>query len=253
LIFVPDEHAKKRHPRPQVNRKLKRVSPSLSKRANRDDPSTRNATPARPSRSLSWPLLDVLSFVIRSFSPVTGTGSSPPNLDLSPSRICGAWIEVLPHLSWSEKGENVLAPTIRTLALAMLAQEPHHLVPVSEALEARVEALRSLRSGLRECDGKSSNALLASIMCLFLAEVILVTKELLTKRSSLIKSSQLLLPTLGSGAMIHAKGVEDLMNLYTPSSYTSGVSHQLFVGFRPIFVRLISIQPHKILLNVFQR
>ncbi|KAM3065067.1 hypothetical protein ACMFMG_006171 [Clarireedia jacksonii] len=216
LIFKPVERVTKKRARPRAERKSKTVSLSLPKGGNDDAPSTKHANPAQPSRSLSWPLLDIIGFVVRSFSPVQEISSSPINSYSSPSRICGSWIEVLPHLPWSEKAEDVLAPAIRTLALSMLAQEPHHLIPVSEALEARVEALRSLRSGLRQCDGNSSNAFLASIMCLLLAEI--------------------LLPTLGSGAMIHVKGVQDFMQLYTPNAYVSGMSHQLFVGFRPILI-----------------
>ncbi|KAG7152172.1 hypothetical protein HYQ46_011998 [Verticillium longisporum] len=51
-------------------------------------------------------------------------------------------------------------------------------------------------------------------MCLFLSEVVL--------------------PTSNSSAPIHASGIGDLLQLHDPDFYSSGISHQLFVGFRPV-------------------
>ncbi|KAG7143083.1 hypothetical protein HYQ46_007531 [Verticillium longisporum] len=60
----------------------------------------------------------------------------------------------------------------------------------------------------------NSNLLAAATMCLFLSEMVL--------------------PTSNSSAPIHAKGIGDLLQLHEPDFYSSGISHQLFVGFRPV-------------------
>lgn len=44
----------------------------------------------------------------------------------------------------------------------------------------------------------------------------------------------MILPTSNSSALIHAKGIGDLLQLQDPEFYSSGVGHQLFVGFRPV-------------------
>ncbi|KAG7125763.1 hypothetical protein HYQ44_000803 [Verticillium longisporum] len=46
--------------------------------------------------------------------------------------------------------------------------------------------------------------------------------------------SEMVLPTSNSSAPIHAKGIGDLLQLHEPDFYSSGISHQLFVGFRPV-------------------
>ncbi|KAM0286937.1 hypothetical protein ACHAQH_000621 [Verticillium albo-atrum] len=60
----------------------------------------------------------------------------------------------------------------------------------------------------------NSNLLAAATMCLFLSEMVL--------------------PTSRSSGAIHAKGIGDLLQLQQPEFYSSGVAHQLFVGFRPV-------------------
>lgn len=46
----------------------------------------------------------------------------------------------------------------------------------------------------------------------------------------------MIMPTGPTSAIVHAKGIEDLMKLQKPCFYISGVSHHLFVGFRPVLV-----------------
>ncbi|RMJ15184.1 hypothetical protein CDV36_005107 [Fusarium kuroshium] len=77
-------------------------------------------------------------------------------------------------------------------------------------------ALESLNSGIDGWAMSAPNIVSASIMCLFLSEMIM--------------------PTGPTSAIVHAKGIEDLMKLQKPCFYTSGVSHHLFVGFRPVLV-----------------
>jgi hypothetical protein len=46
----------------------------------------------------------------------------------------------------------------------------------------------------------------------------------------------MIMPTGPTSAIVHAKGIEDLMKLQKPCFYASGISHHLFVGFRPVLV-----------------
>jgi hypothetical protein len=50
----------------------------------------------------------------------------------------------------------------------------------------------------------------------------------------------MLLPTTNLSSMVHAGGIEELIQLRQPSFYEAGVQHKLFVGFRPMLVRGIS-------------
>ncbi|RSL72171.1 hypothetical protein CEP53_001202 [Fusarium sp. AF-6] len=87
---------------------------------------------------------------------------------------------------------------------------------MSDALAAHAAALESLNSGIDGWAISAPNIVSASIMCLFLSEMIM--------------------PTGPTSAIVHAKGIEDLMKLQRPCFYASGVSHHLFVGFRPVLV-----------------
>lgn len=46
----------------------------------------------------------------------------------------------------------------------------------------------------------------------------------------------MLLPTSSISCVVHAGGIAELIQLREPSFYTSGISHKLFVGFRPVLV-----------------
>jgi hypothetical protein len=50
----------------------------------------------------------------------------------------------------------------------------------------------------------------------------------------------MMLPTSTASGSVHAKGIEDLLRLQTPDFYSSGIGHQLFVGFRPVLVKFLS-------------
>ncbi|KAG7428974.1 putative AC transposase [Fusarium oxysporum f. sp. raphani] len=132
------------------------------------------------------------------------------------SRICGAWMEVLPSLLGNTANNNLLAPAIKALGVSIVARGHNGRAPIPDALQAQCVALHTLQGNICHTKDSSFNALAASMMCLFLSEI--------------------LLPTSPTGSTIHAEGVATLLQRYPPSFYSSGTPHKLFAGFRPILV-----------------
>ncbi|RKK76051.1 hypothetical protein BFJ71_g17013 [Fusarium oxysporum] len=132
------------------------------------------------------------------------------------SRICGAWMEVLPSLLGNTANNNLLTPAIKALGVSIVARGHNGRAPIPDALQAQCVALRTLQGNIRHTSDSSFNALAASMMCLFLSEI--------------------LLPTSTTGCAIHAEGVATLLQRYPPSFYASGTPHKLFAGFRPILI-----------------
>ncbi|KAH7276133.1 hypothetical protein B0J15DRAFT_531564 [Fusarium solani] len=172
------------------------------------------------TRSLSWPLLDIISLVVQNFSPVGKAPQFVPSqASIFSHRICGGWVEMLPELARGSKADQCLSPAIKTLAVSILARGSQGRAPMSDALAAHTTALESLNSGLDGWATSAPNIVAASIMCLFLSEMIM--------------------PTGPTSAIVHAKGIEDLMKLQKPCFYASGISHHLFVGFRPVLTQVL--------------
>ncbi|KAF4452387.1 Isoflavone reductase family [Fusarium albosuccineum] len=61
--------------------------------------------------------------------------------------------------------------------------------------------------------------------------------------------SEMIMPTSPASAIVHAKGMDDLMKLQGPTFYSSGLSHHMFVGFRPVLVLQAFITRRKHLLS----
>ncbi|CCF33275.1 hypothetical protein CH063_05494 [Colletotrichum higginsianum] len=169
---------------------------------------------------LNWPLMDIISLVVQNLCPIeilNRTDLSSSNAGGSVPRICGAWVEALPELVLHTKAEQILSPSIKTLALAILSRGRESRMSTSDAVAAHAHAVSSLRSGfLQENVSDSSNLLAATVMCLFLSEMIL--------------------PTSKAAAIVHAKGIGDVLKLQSPGFYTHGIGHKLFVGIRPVLV-----------------
>ncbi|KAF6517766.1 hypothetical protein HZS61_003327 [Fusarium oxysporum f. sp. conglutinans] len=125
-------------------------------------------------------------------------------------------MEVLPSLLGNTANNNLLAPAIKALGVSIVARGHNGRAPIPDALQAQCVALHTLQGNICHTKDSSFNALAASMMCLFLSEI--------------------LLPTSPTGSTIHAEGVATLLQRYPPSFYSSGTPHKLFAGFRPILV-----------------
>lgn len=135
-------------------------------------------------RPLSWPLSDIVSLCAQNFIPANELSLSSSELANSQSRICGAWIEVLPTLV-NKREDYILHSAIRAFGTSILASGSDGRATVSEALEAQCEALHFLRGRISQANTSSFNELAAAIMCLFLSEVRimrLATSSLLIRR-----------------------------------------------------------------------
>ncbi|KAF5003864.1 hypothetical protein FDECE_9612 [Fusarium decemcellulare] len=209
----PSRPKAKRQPRGAraENRDTKDAGPSSSQ------VSSRNTEEFPLITSLAWPLLDIISLVVQNFTPV---GESPqfvpPQSSVVSHRICGGWIGILPELARETRADEFLSPAVKALAVSVLARGRDGRAPMADALAAHNLAMASLHEGLGGWAASAPNTVAAAIMCLFLSEMIM--------------------PTSPESAIVHAKGMDDLMQLQGPAFYASGLSHHMFVGFRPVLV-----------------
>ncbi|KAF4821120.1 hypothetical protein CGCSCA5_v003582 [Colletotrichum siamense] len=141
------------------------------------------------------------------------------NSAFSQSRICGAWVEVLPGLVGADgRHDGPLSSAIKALGISLIARGPSGRAPVHEAIAAHSSALKAVGRLIPHANDDPNNydEISAAIMCLFLSEK--------------------LFPTSSSAATVHARGIGELIQLRAPQFYASGTPHKLFVGFRPILI-----------------
>ncbi|KAH7131061.1 N-terminal fungal transcription regulatory domain-containing protein [Dactylonectria macrodidyma] len=212
-------------PRPAVsersgtNKKIKRIKPANKSPNIAHAAATQVITPQNSTsvtRALSWPLSDIVSLCAQNFVPESELVLSSSNPTISQSRICGSWIEVLPSLIEKAEHRDLLSSAIKALGVSIVARGRDGRAPVSDALEAQGRALQALQDAIRHCAAPSFNALAAAMMCLYLSE-------------TMIPSSRI-------GRAVHANGIRALIQLHGPKFYDSGISHKLFVGFRPLLI-----------------
>ncbi|KAH7123214.1 N-terminal fungal transcription regulatory domain-containing protein [Dactylonectria estremocensis] len=200
-----------------TNKMIKRMKPS-NKSINTAHAAQTIATqrPTLVTRALSWPLSDIISLCAQNFVPESELVLSSSNPAVSQSRICGSWIEVLPSLIEKEEHQYLLHSAIKALGVSILARGRDGRAPVSDALEAQGGALQALQDAIRHCAAPCFNALAAAMMCLYISEI--------------------MVPSSCTGRAVHANGIRDLIQLHGPQFYNSGISHKLFVGFRPLLI-----------------
>lgn len=123
------------------------------------------------SQPYSWPLCDIVSLCAQNFIPASELSHLSIFPTASLSRICGAWIEVLPSLLGNTANNNLLTPAIKALGVSIVARGHNGLAPIPDALQAQCVALHTLQGNIRHTSDSSFNALAAAMMCLFLSEV----------------------------------------------------------------------------------
>lgn len=115
-----------------------------------------------------------------------------------------------------DEHQHLLSLAIKALGVSIVARGSDGRAPVPDALEAQCGALHALRDTIRHYTPSSFNALAATMMCLYLSEM--------------------MVPSAHAGYALHGKGISDLIQLHRPQFYKSGISHKLFVGFRPLLI-----------------
>jgi hypothetical protein len=184
------------------------------------------------------PVQDMVLLIMQSFMPEAELLTFSQNRQTQP-RICGGWVEVLPMISIGGQGQ-ALPSAISCLAasISSLRRKTHSGCTVS--LEKYGSAMRLLK---REIDQSckeilSRDEVAAAIMCLTLTEVGLnihtfIDIGWLTNELCCVKA---ILPSSGTSWWRHVDGVGEWMRLWGPESFSLGVRHKLFTGFRPLLV-----------------
>jgi hypothetical protein len=127
---------------------------------------------ATPAQLLPAGLDDVVSLIFQQYVPDQEISLMSPGSDISQSRICGCWIEVLPALvAGREKNEVVLSAATRTLCISILNKDSAQRGLSLDFTEAYCSALSLLRRGLPASQGSLYAEFVAASMCLTLAEV----------------------------------------------------------------------------------
>ncbi|KAF2852011.1 hypothetical protein T440DRAFT_478022 [Plenodomus tracheiphilus IPT5] len=130
------------------------------------------------------------------------------------SRICGGWVQALPHVDQSnENFENMLLPAVRALTLSMTVADTSSQ---QQYLNTYVDALQGIRCRLASHNELTDNVAALAGMCLTLSEA--------------------LTPTSNDGWKSHLRGVAAMMQDQGPMAFVDGIHHLLFVGFRPLIV-----------------
>ncbi|KAH9240611.1 hypothetical protein K456DRAFT_1758677 [Colletotrichum gloeosporioides 23] len=144
-------------------------------RQNRRPNNNTSQKPIPPTRALTWPLSDVLSLCVQNFVPANELGSMSSNSALSQSRICGAWVEVLPALVGANgRHDGPLSSAIKALGISLIARGPSGRAPVHEAIAAHSSALKAVGRLIPHAndDPNKYDEISAAIMCLFLSEIL---------------------------------------------------------------------------------
>ncbi|RDH21190.1 hypothetical protein M747DRAFT_349721 [Aspergillus niger ATCC 13496] len=134
------------------------------------------------------------------------------------STLCSPWLETVPLLLDTSKSTPLLSVSLRTLGYSIITKENRDRRSNQWDLcraQSYTKAVRSLKNKITEDDG-GCNESAAAIMCLCLAEW--------------------LVPTSREGWIAHIRGIGRMMEMCGPESFARPVSHQLFIGFRPLVI-----------------
>ena len=147
-------------------------------------------------------------------------------------RICGAWVTVLHKLS-----QNCRPVYNRVFSLCIAALSSGVRVePYRATIGTYSAATDALRTDLTLPNDISDPGVVAAIMCLTLAEVFYKVQD--PETVILTTRLQLFLPDSHFGLTMHVNGVAQFFQRNGPERFGSGVLHELFAGFRPLFVSL---------------
>lgn len=116
-----------------------------------------------------------MSVVVNHFTPdhEMTLVSRTQTVSLTGSRICGAWVGILPVLvARSRHRTNVLVRSLRSLSAAITGRMTLDCKLVADSRDLYCVALRSLHDELHYSTVHCPNVVLATSMCLALTEVL---------------------------------------------------------------------------------
>lgn len=154
------------------------------------------------------------------------------HVEPSKSRICGGWVQALPHVSRSDADfEQIVSPAVRALTMSMMVAGTSRR---QEYLNTYGDALQGIRSILDSTKDEAGSTVAIASMCLALSEVCRRTTTQLDNGNANV--IQVLVPTSNDGYQSHLRGVAAMMQTRGPNAFTDGVAHLMFVGVRPLIV-----------------
>ncbi|RMZ45311.1 hypothetical protein CA14_006667 [Aspergillus flavus] len=165
---------------------------------------------------------DVYALVTEYFAPEPHGRWQDFRVDQSPSATASPWLEVLPLLldrsRSTSRGASLLSASLKTLGYSIASKGGNGSTrsqwEISRA-EYYSKAVHCLKHDLNEGTGVCDESA-AAIMCLSMAE--------------------LLIPTSRDGWIAHVRGIGRMMELCGPRTFNKPISHQLFLGFRPMIL-----------------
>lgn len=136
-------------------------------------PSSERADSQNQSRSASisdrnWPYARCVDILVQHYIP---KDEIPFLLHVEPSksRICGGWVQALPHVSQDhEDFENIVSPAVRALTMSMMVNGTDMREEYLNTYGAALEGIRFVLD--RPTESVGPNVAIAS-MCLALSEV----------------------------------------------------------------------------------
>jgi hypothetical protein len=120
-----------------------------------------------------------LSLVAQNFLPTHACSEKDVKTLSDPSRVCGSWIEVVPHLSIAGPPGVALMFSIKVLAVAIMSYGLSDAASTIDALAAHGIAISSLNQALTTYQKEGSDEFSAAIMFLVLSEVGIFIQPLL--------------------------------------------------------------------------
>ncbi|CAH0057114.1 unnamed protein product [Clonostachys solani] len=162
-------------------------------------------------------LQDTISLVVRSYVPMIELPSGLRSIVSQSTLVCGAWVEALPDLTRGSGSliDECLEHAIRSLALSITANRTSKplLTPLSQHYG---KTLSLLRRALNLPSDSHQNEKIAAMMCLALSEA--------------------LFPVAPNSWFIHLRAISEVMQSCKPETFSTGISHKLFTGIRPLLI-----------------
>ncbi|PYH64411.1 uncharacterized protein BO88DRAFT_429748 [Aspergillus vadensis CBS 113365] len=123
-------------------------------------------------------------------------------------------------LAYVDHGENtdsnIILAASKALSTSIMSRGSPERVSGVDSTHSYLKALKLMRKELKAANMSSDRELLASIMCLSLAEV--------------------MFPGPSEGLKMHIDAVAQILQANGPQRYQTGVAHRLFIGFRPLLM-----------------
>lgn len=188
---------------------------------------------------------EFVALVIEYFIPEHYGFQQTPLPDETCSAICSPWLEVLPLLLDRSRSTPLLSVSLRTFGYSIICkgdQGPTRSRWDICRTQSYAKAVQYLKHRLAEADGVCDESA-AAIMCLCIAEVGFSLFVSNAQETSFTENDKWLIPTSREGWVAHIRGIGRMMELCRPESFTKPISQQLFVGFRPLIVRIYTLFP----------